>query len=304
MPYQCLPSPQDVSPRLQQRRQWDPILLMVHRLTLNGWPDRQGHVPRAARFYWSFWDELSINGDLLTKGEQVVIPPSCRDNIMADLHGSHAHINKAMDLARTCVYWPGMEADVTDYIKWCLTCIECSNLPVEMLQPHKVPPGPWVKIGVDFFQDHLGKKHLIVAASSRTCFQWCPHIISRPSLTWGNSLQLKVYLLSSCLTTDLPSTEKNLGSFSMTLTSCTPHHHPISISQMDSSRQWWRKSKMPTRKWTDPPMLRLEHYSSYMTHLSWQTSHSQQRFYMVIQLKAVSFQDHPRESIYIRSGKD
>ena len=25
------------------------------------------------------------------------------------------------------------------------------------------PPRPWVKIGVDFFQDHLGKKHLIVA---------------------------------------------------------------------------------------------------------------------------------------------
>ena len=45
----------------------------------------------------------------------------------------------------------------------CLTCIECSNLPVEMLKPHEVPPRPWVKIGVDFFQDHLGKKHLIVA---------------------------------------------------------------------------------------------------------------------------------------------
>ena len=82
---------------------------------------------------------------------------------MVDLHGSHAGINKAMDLARTCVYWPGMEADVTDYIKRCLTCIESSNLPVEMLHPHEVPPGPWVKIGVDFFQDHLGKKHLIVA---------------------------------------------------------------------------------------------------------------------------------------------
>ena len=82
---------------------------------------------------------------------------------MVDLHGSHAGINKAMDLARTCVYWPGMEADITDYIKRCLTCIESSNLPVEMLQPHEVPPGPWVKIGVDFFQDHLGKKHLIVA---------------------------------------------------------------------------------------------------------------------------------------------
>ena len=144
--------------KIAAETQWDPILSMVHRLTLNSWPDRQGHVPRAARFYWSFRDKLSIDGDLLTKGERVVIPPSCRDNIMADLHGSHASINKAMDLARTCVYWPGMEADVTDYIKWCLTCIECSNLPVEMLHPHEVPPGPWVKIGVDFFQDHLGKK--------------------------------------------------------------------------------------------------------------------------------------------------
>ena len=32
-----------------------------------------------------------------------------------------------------------------------------------MLHPHEVPPGPWVKIGIYFFQDHLGKKHLIVA---------------------------------------------------------------------------------------------------------------------------------------------
>ena len=54
----------------------------------------------------------------------------------------------------------------------------------------------------------------------------------------------------------------------------------------------------------DPPMLRLEHYSSYVTHPSQQTSHPQQRFYMVIPLKEQSFQDHPKESIYIRSGRD
>ena len=37
------------------------------------------------------------------------------------------------------VYWPGMEADVMDYIKICLTCIENSNLPVKTFHPHKVP---------------------------------------------------------------------------------------------------------------------------------------------------------------------
>ena len=55
--------------KIAAEMQWDPILSTVHWLTLNGWPDRQGCVPRAARFYWSFRDELSIDGDLLTKGE-------------------------------------------------------------------------------------------------------------------------------------------------------------------------------------------------------------------------------------------
>ena len=55
--------------KITAETQWDPILSMVHRLTLNGWPDRQGCVPRVARFYWSFCDELSIDSDLLTKGE-------------------------------------------------------------------------------------------------------------------------------------------------------------------------------------------------------------------------------------------
>ena len=160
--------------KIRAETQWDPILLTVHRLTLNSWPDSQGHVPRAAKFYWSFHDKLSIDGNLLTKGEQVVIPPSCRDNIMADLHGSHAGINKAMDLARRCVYFPSMEADVTDYIKQCLTCIESRNLPVEMLQPHEVPPRPWVKIGADFFQDHLGKK----APNSGRLLQQVPVCVS------------------------------------------------------------------------------------------------------------------------------
>ena len=136
MPYQCLPSPQDVSPRLQQRLNGTPSSWWC---TASPWmvsPTDKVVSPEQPDSTGSFWDELSIDGDLLTKGEWVVIPPSCRDNIIADLHGSHAGINKAMDLARTCVYWPGMEADVTDYIKQCLTCIKSSNLPVEMLQSH------------------------------------------------------------------------------------------------------------------------------------------------------------------------
>ena len=53
-----------------------------------------------------------------------------------------------------------------------------------------------------------------------------------------------------------------------------------------------------------PPMLRPEHCSNYVTHLSQQTSCPQQRYSMDIQHKVQFFQDHPRRSIYVRSARD
>ena len=73
--------------------QKDPILLTLHRLTPNGWPSVWRHVPRIARNHWNFRDELSIEGDLLMKGERIVIPTTCKDSILADLHKSHEGTN-------------------------------------------------------------------------------------------------------------------------------------------------------------------------------------------------------------------
>ena len=226
---------------------------------------------------------------------------------MADLHGSHASINKAMDLARTCVYWPGMEADITDYIKRCLTCIKCSNLPVEMLQPHEVPPRPWVKIGVDFFQDHLGKKHLIVA----DYFSKFPYVFPVASTHHFKTItHLRELFAAEGIPAIVmsdngpPFNGEEFRQFSRDFdfvhTTSSPHFHQLNgfIEAMV------KKVKNAYKKMDGSPMLWLEHYSSYMTHPSWQTSCPQQRFYMVVQLKAQSFQDHPKGSIYVRSGKD
>ena len=283
--------------------QWDPILLMVHRLTLNSWPDRQGHVPRAARFYWSFRDELSIDGDILTKGEWVVIPLPCRDSIMADLHGSHTGINKAMDLSRTCVYWPGMKADVTDYIKQCLMCIEHSNLPVKMLQPHEVPPRPWVKIGVDFF----GKKaphssrllqQVPVHVSSGICTSFQDHYSFEGTLcSWRCTHHCHVWQWTPFNGEEF---RQFAHDFDFVHTTSSPHFHQSNgfIEAMV------KKVKNAYKKTDGSPMLRLEHYFSYVTHPSWQIFHPQQRFYMDALHKEQFFQDHQNVSIYIRFGRD
>ena len=84
------------------------------------------------------------------------------------------------------------------------------------------------------------------------------------------------------------------------LTSCTPHHHLISTSPMVSSRPWWRKSRMPTRKLMDLPMVKQEHYFSYETPLSQQIFLLQPKYFMDDQHKEQSFWDPESRSTYVR----
>ena len=50
------------------------------------------------------------------------------------------------------IYWPGMNADMKDYISRCERCrnFEISNQK-ETLMPHELPSRPWEKVGADLF---------------------------------------------------------------------------------------------------------------------------------------------------------
>ena len=154
-------SPSRIS-KLAQETEADPTLSTVMRLVINGFPEQRRHMPRITRQYWDFRDELSTFEGCLLKGERVVVPPSCRDGILADLHGHHAGVKKSKDLAKTTVYWPGMDADVEDYVKRCPKCIKETSCHRETLRPHEVPPTAWYKLGADMFYLD-GQKYLLIA---------------------------------------------------------------------------------------------------------------------------------------------
>ena len=129
----------------------DPVLGVVHQLTYNGWPKERRKVPRIARHYWDFRDELSTDDSLLLKGPRIVIPGELRETYLRRLHEGHLSAKKVQENARYHVYWPGWEADISDYTMRCQECIKRSRPAKEPLQPHDIPEGPWRKIGMDFF---------------------------------------------------------------------------------------------------------------------------------------------------------
>ena len=221
---------------------------------------------------------------------------------MDDLHKSHAGINKALALARMCIYWPGMEADVTDYIKRCLTCIESSNLPIETLLPHEFPPGPWVKLGMDFFQDHQGKKYLIIA----DYFSKFPHIFPVASSHHFKTIN---HLRNLFTTEGVPAIvmsdngppfnkdefKRFAWEFDFVHTTSSPHFH-----QSNGFVEAMVK-KIKNAYKTDLPILRQDHYFNYETHLSQQIFLLQLKYYMDDQQKEQSSQDPQNGSTYDRS---
>ena len=129
----------------------DPILATVYQLTQQGWPHHRRHVPRIARRYFDFTDKLSTDDGLLLKGPCIVIPNSLKEEYLHRLHEGHLSVNKTQENAKEHLYWPGMDADISDYTKRCQECIKRSRMPKEPLQPHDISAGPWLKLGMDYF---------------------------------------------------------------------------------------------------------------------------------------------------------
>ena len=78
------------------------------------------------------------------------------------IHLLHLGIEACLRRARECIYWPGMSAEMKQYISTCETCRELDNTTHtrETLMSHEVPSRPWEKIATDIFSLD-GKDYLV-----------------------------------------------------------------------------------------------------------------------------------------------
>ena len=147
--------------KLKEATWEDPITSTVYQLTQQGWPHQRRHTPRMARAYWDFRDELSTDEGLFLKGPGIVILSCLREEYLGKLHYGHLSARKIQENARQHLYWPGLDADVTDYVRRCQECIKKAHPPKEPLQAHDVPQQSWERIAMDHFHFN-GKLYLLV----------------------------------------------------------------------------------------------------------------------------------------------
>ena len=91
------------------------------------------------------------------------IPCELYERMLSDLHDNHRGIEKMRHLSQTTVYWPGIDADITEYVNHCKTCTQHkTKQAVQPMLPRDVPDSLWQDLATDFFT-YNHKKYCLIA---------------------------------------------------------------------------------------------------------------------------------------------
>ncbi|XP_039543047.1 uncharacterized protein K02A2.6-like [Pimephales promelas] len=165
-----------------QIRKWtshDITLSVVHEYILKGWPEK---VEPQVLPYHHRRDALSVKDGCVTWGARIIIPSQGRAAILKQLHQAHTGMSRMKGLARSYMWWPGMDQDVERVVQNCEVCQRFQKAPAQApLHPWEWPSSPWERLHVDYAGPFLERMFLILVDSHSKWMEVYPvtHATSR-----------------------------------------------------------------------------------------------------------------------------
>ena len=139
----------------------DPVLSQVLRFILEGWPTKNNS--EELNPYFTKRSELSVEDGCVLWGARVVVLPQGRSKILTELHEAHPGESRMKALARSYVWWPGMDQEIVKKVKGCDKCQSNQSAPAEApLHPWEWPGNPWSRIHIDYAGPYKGEMFLVV----------------------------------------------------------------------------------------------------------------------------------------------
>lgn len=146
----------------------DPILSRVTSYITDGWPP--GTEIRELKPFFNRKQELYCELGCIMWGQRVVIPSTCQTRVIRELHESHMGIVKTKALARSYVWWPGVDEAVEATCRACTVCAAVSAAPpAHTPRAWSWPDRPWTRLHIDFLGPIEGHSFLVVVDA---CSKW------------------------------------------------------------------------------------------------------------------------------------
>ena len=145
--------------QLQAATRTDPTLSKVLRCMREGWPKQSS---KELHPYWSRRLELTVEGGCILWGIRAIVPQKLRERLLKELHRDHPGISRMKMVARSYIWWPGLDQAIEDLVKSCVSCQSVKHSPsVAPLQPWIWPNQPWKRVHLDFAGPFQGAMFLL-----------------------------------------------------------------------------------------------------------------------------------------------
>ncbi|KAL3975969.1 inner nuclear membrane protein Man1 [Sarotherodon galilaeus] len=135
------------SAQVKRETSRDTILSKVYDFTVNGWPscsDTQFSAYSARK------DQLSVCQGCVMWGTHVILPPKLRTKVLDSLHDGHLGVVKMKSLARSYVWWPGIDCEIENMAKSCTGCQQTLRQPqTAPVHAWEWPSALWQRIHID-----------------------------------------------------------------------------------------------------------------------------------------------------------
>ena len=177
--------------QLSETTRSDPELGRVLAYTRSGWPEQVGPELRP---FFNRKQELSVEGNCLLWGMRVIVPQKHRERVLQELHQEHRGMSRMKSVARSYIWWPGMDHEIEAMVKACVLCQSVKSAPAAApLHPWVWPAKPWQRIHIDFAGPFRGSMFLLVVDAHS---KW-PEVCEVPSTTAAKTIELLRQLFSA-----------------------------------------------------------------------------------------------------------
>ncbi|XP_049871194.1 uncharacterized protein K02A2.6-like [Pectinophora gossypiella] len=139
----------------------DPLLSKILSYIRDGWPS-QCEITNLQPFFnrkKELYEELGC----VMWGHRLVVPENCKEKVLTLIHEPHMGIVKSKSLARSYVWWAGVDEAVERMCRECAVCAAHADAPPRHAPrmwpwPHR----PWSRLHLDYLGPIAGRTYLIV----------------------------------------------------------------------------------------------------------------------------------------------
>ena len=162
------------SDQIKQQTDRDPDLVQLKQFIKFGCPDKIVN-PTLSKFK-SLIPQMTLMRGCIMYNNRVFIPQASRKTVLNQMHEGHPGILGMKSLARSLIWYPGLDKDIELLVKSCPNCQSVRSLPKQSNIQWPTPSRPWSRIHVDHFQ--FNDKICLIAVDSLSKYIECEIVAS------------------------------------------------------------------------------------------------------------------------------